>query len=141
MTVLSGGNDRTLATGACIRTFTGHTDWIMTCCFSPADGNTILSCSYGKTLKLWDATTGVCRRTLTGHTSDVYGCAFSPICDNIVLSCSDDQCLKLWDAATGACTATLEGHESFILCWAFSPDGATIASGDALGGLKLWRRA
>ena len=92
-------------------------------------------------MKLWDASTGEYRRTLNGHTNDVHGCAFSPIYGNLVLSCSVDKRLKLWDAATGACTATLEGHEDKIFCCAFSPDGATIASGDALGKLKLWRRA
>ena len=146
VTLLSGGDDGTLklwsvATGACIRTFTGHTGWVTSCCFSPADGNTtILSGSFEGTLKLWDATTGVCRRMLTGHTGVVRGCAFSPMHGNLVLSCSDDSTLKLWDATTGVCTATLEGHESGINCCAFSPDGATIASGDDLGELMLWRR-
>ena len=144
-TVLSGGDEKTLklwsvATGACIRTFIGHVTIVNACCFSP-DGNTILSCSWDKTLKLWDANTGVCRRTLIGHTHVVRGCAFSPIHGNLVLSCSDDKSLKLWDATTGACTATLEGHESEVLCCAFSPDGATIASGDKAGHLKLWGRA
>ena len=144
--VLSGSNDNTLklwsvATGACMRTFNGHTDSVIACCFSPADGNTILTGSEDTTLKLLDATTGVCRRTLTGHDEGVSGCALSPIYGNLVLSCSDNERLKLWDAATGACTTTLEEHESFIMCCAFSPDGATIASGDASGGLKLWRRA
>ena len=104
--LLSGGDDNTLklwsvATGACIRTFNGHTHWIMSCCFSPADGNTILSGSCDKTLKLWEATTGVCRRTLTGHTGVVRGCAFSPVYGNLVLFCSNDSTLKLWDATTG----------------------------------------
>ena len=144
-TVLSGSEDYTLklwsvSTGACIRTFNGHTSSVEMCCFSPADGNTILSGSWDKTLKLWDVTTGVCRRTLTGHADWVRGCAFSPIHGNLLLSCSDDERLKLWDAATGACTATLEGHESPVYCCAFSSDGATIASGDNSGKLKLLRR-
>ena len=131
-TVLSGSDDKTLklwsvAGGHCIRTFNGHTAAVAACCFSPADGNTILSCSNDKTLKLWDATTGVCRRTLTGHTEWVHG--------NLLLSCSNDKHMKLWDAATGACMATLVGHENEVLCC-----GATIASGDDSGALKLWRR-
>ena len=67
------------------------------------------------------------------------GCAFSPIHGNLVLSCSCDKHLKLWDTTTGACTATLRGHGSAIYCIAFSRDGATIASGDYSGKLKLWR--
>ena len=63
---------------------------------------------------------------------------------SLVLSCSRDKHLKLWDATTGACTALLEGHEdtmsTLINYCAFSHDGTTIASGDDLGRLKLWRR-
>lgn len=59
---------------------------------------------------------------------------------NLVLSCSVDRRLKLWDVATGECAATLEGHASGVYCCAFSFDGATIASGDSSGMLKLWRR-
>ena len=145
-TVLSGSYDVTLklwsvTTGACIRTFNGHTGDVVACRFNPTDGKTILSCSGDNTLKLWDTSTGVCRRTLIGHTGSVRGCAFSPIHGNLLLSCSADKHLKLWDAATGACTATLEGHETEVYCCAFSPDGASIASGDARGKLKLWRRA
>ena len=85
--------------------------------------------------------TDECCHTLTGHTTAVLECAFSPIFDNLVLSCSCDKRLKLWDETTGACTATLEGHQDDINCCAFSTDGATIASGDTSGELKLWRRA
>ena len=113
----------------------------MACCFSPADGNTILSSSSDSTLKLWDATTGVCRRTLNGRSGSVNGCAFSPIHGNLMLSCSDDKRLKLWGATTGACLTTLDGHESVVNCCAISQDGTTIASGDKSGTLKLWRRA
>ena len=143
--VLSASDDTTLklwssATGACIRTFSGHASRVNACCFCPDDGNTILSGSEDTTLKLWDVTTGLCRRTLTSHAGGVWKCSFSPIHGNLLLSCSQDHRLKLWDAATGACTATLEGHAREVTCCAFSPDGATIASGDGSGKLKLWKR-
>ena len=57
-TVVSGSGDKTLlklwsvATGACIRTFIGHTDWVLECCFSPADGNTVLSCIHHRLVRL-----------------------------------------------------------------------------------------
>ena len=72
------------------------------------------------------------------------GCAFSPAHGNL-MSCSYDSTIKLWDAATGLCTATgaprgRQAHDDVVCCCAFSPDGATVASGDASGGLQLWRR-
>lgn len=114
----------------------------MACCFSPADGNTILSGSADNTLKLWDVRSGVCRRTLTGHADVVNGCAFCPVDGSIVLSCSYNNTIKLWDAATGPCTATLEGGSAAekALCFSISRDGSTIAGGDFAGHLALWRR-
>ena len=68
---------------ALIRTLRGHTDVVYGCAISPA-GDTIVSASDDKTLKVWDARTGEERRTLRGHTDEVHGCAISPSGDYIV---------------------------------------------------------
>ena len=39
------------------RTLRGHSGDVYACCFSP-DGASVLSGSYDKTLKIWDAATG-----------------------------------------------------------------------------------
>ena len=41
------------------RTLSGHSDEVTSCSFSP-DGASVLSGSYDKTLKIWDAATGAC---------------------------------------------------------------------------------
>jgi WD40 repeat protein len=63
----------------------------------------VLSGSFDKTIKLWDAATGTLIRTFEGHSSEVSSVAFSA--DGArVLSGSNDGTIKLWDAATGALT-------------------------------------
>jgi WD40 repeat protein len=102
--------------------------------FSP-DGQTIVSGSKDKTLKLWD-TSGNFLDTLSGHQDDVTAVAFSPDGQTIV-SGSKDKTLKLWNTS-GNLLDTLSGHQEAIYAVAFSPDGKTIVSGSDDNTLKLW---
>ena len=45
--------------GAEKRTLSGHSREVTSCSFSP-DGASVLSGSWDKTLKIWDAATGAC---------------------------------------------------------------------------------
>ncbi|RDJ92956.1 hypothetical protein B4Q13_25225, partial [Lacticaseibacillus rhamnosus] len=65
------------STGQEGRTLQGHTQPVLSVCFSP-DGKRVLSGSYDGTLKVWDADTGKRVLTLQGHTSWVTSGCFSP---------------------------------------------------------------
>ena len=108
-------------TGAVIRTFTGHTDYVKCVAFSP-DGTKALTGTADYTVKLWDTETGALIRTL----NELAECAaFSPDGTRIVTG-SSDKTAKLWDAFTGAVLHTFTGHTSGVYGVAFSPDGTQV---------------
>jgi len=129
-----------------IRTLKGHGLSVYDAAFSP-DGKTIVSASWDKTLKLWDAATGREIRTLSGHGSYVYDAAFSPDGKTIVSGGCEQRndkgyCthgdVKLWDTASGREIRTFSGHGHWVTAAAFSPDGKTIVSASGDKTLKLW---
>ena len=78
----------------------GHDDCVQSVAFSP-DGSRIVSGSYDKTIRVWDASTGIeMLPPLRGHDDYVRSVAFSPDGSKIV-SGSFDKTIRVWDASTG----------------------------------------
>ena len=66
----------------------GHEEPVASVSFSP-DGTRIVTASWDKTAKVWDATTGAMILTLQGHNSRVNSASFSP--DGLrIITASDD---------------------------------------------------
>ncbi|KAG8987933.1 hypothetical protein FRB94_001337 [Tulasnella sp. JGI-2019a] len=93
------------------------------------DGTTIVSGSYDKTLRLWDAKTGeAIGEAMKGHTDWVNCVAISPDGTTIV-SGSDDRTLQLWDAKIGEGVGkAMEGHTQPVSSIDFSLGGKYILS-------------
>ena len=144
-TLASGAGDYTIklwdvkyvSHSKCLKTLTGHTNWVWTVVFSP-DGQTLASSSEDQTVRIWDTRTGECLKILEGHTHwGVWTVAFSPN-GRLLASGSADNTVKLWDVTTGECIATLADHKSLVWSVAFSPNGELLASGSEDQTVKLW---
>ena len=93
-------------TGGKIAVFSGHTGQVMSIAFLP-DGTSLVSGSYGQTIKLWDIQTGGVIRTFQGHTEYVLSVSISADCTTIA-SGSTDETIHLWNIQTGRCYCIMQ---------------------------------
>ncbi|MFN8375063.1 MAG: protein kinase [Anaerolineae bacterium] len=150
---LSASSDNTVilwdvATGAALRTFSGHEAEVLSVVFS-ADGAYALSGSADKTVILWDVATGTALRRFgtttadeaalaSGHTDWVTSVAFSPDGRQVV-SASRDRSVLVWDVTTGQQIQRFGaingrgGYQNTVSSVAVTSDGRTLI-GAALDG-------
>jgi dipeptidyl aminopeptidase/acylaminoacyl peptidase len=101
------------------------------------DGLRIVTASWDKTARVWDAATGQSLVTLAGHEAGVKHAQFSPDGARIVTA-SGDKTARVWDAATGQSLVTLAGHEAGVWSAQFSPDGARIVTASRDKTARIW---
>jgi WD40 repeat protein len=125
-----------IATGKCLRTLQGHTDWVHFLALTP-DSRTVVSGGSDSTVRAWDVETGACVRTLQGHTDWVHHLTLAPDGRFAVSACRD-RTLRVWDLATGECRHTLTGHTEYVEVVAVTPDGQSIVSASGDTTLRVW---
>ena len=119
------------------RTLMGHEMQVRSCAFS-AEGTTVVSLSFDRTLRLWDPATGLERaRTATEPELLTRILAVSPS-HNHVACVRSDFAICVWDAAAGRLEQTLVGHTAAVNDCAFSTDGRRLASAGSDGTLRTW---
>lgn len=117
-------------------TLHGHKEFISRIAWSP-DGRVLASCSFDRTIKLWDTEIGELHRTFEGHSLNIHSVAWSPN-GRLLASGSWDKTIKLWDVASGQLRRTLTGHSGTVFSVAWSPDGRWLASGSSDRTVRLW---
>jgi len=117
------------ATGQLQRTYSGHTDWVISLACSP-DGKYIASASFDQTVQVWEVATGRVVVIYRGHSDRICSVAWSPD-GNYIASASYDTTVQIWEATTGRLIYTYTRHPNPVYTVAWSPDGQRIASGDA----------
>jgi WD40 repeat protein len=119
-----------------IKTLSGHSGSVWSVAVS-SNGQTLVSGSEDKTIKVWNLATGQLSRTLSGHSDTVRAIALSSD-GRILASGSGDTTIKLWNMQTGELLRTLEGHSGPVWSIALSPDGQTLVSGSEDSTIKIW---
>ncbi|XP_025963389.1 WD repeat-containing protein 88 [Dromaius novaehollandiae] len=105
----------------------GHSNTVSSCHFCFEDTK-ILSCSYDRTVKLWDIAKGFPIQVFEEeHTAPISECNLSPD-DKRVITSSYDNTVKAWDMETGKMLWTIE-HEGIVTSCNISSDGKYVVSG------------
>jgi len=100
------------------------------------DKTTLFSCSYDKTIKIWNLSDYTCIKTLEGHSDRVWNILlFRP---DILCSVSGDSLIKFWDIESGRCIHTLHGNKYIIFQAIISKKGVFVSVGnDKI--VRFWR--
>ncbi|MGE0479473.1 MAG: protein kinase [Phycisphaerae bacterium] len=140
-TRLAVGNDRgdvevwDARTARRVAVWPGHTDRVEAMTLAP-DGTRLISRSIDASIRIWDTECGACTHRVDCPPSRPGHVAVAPNGRRFVCGVALD--LREWDLVTGVERGTRLGHRAQIIGVAFSADGATLASSDVDGVVKLW---
>jgi len=104
--------------------------------FSP-DGTRIVTASWDKTARVWDALTGKPVTSPLEHQAAVSSAVFSPDGTRVVTA-SDDKTARVWDAATGKPLTKPFEHQATVRSASFSPDGMRVVTASWDKTARVW---
>jgi RNA polymerase sigma factor (sigma-70 family) len=124
-----------VASGKELKSFEGHTKWVIDVAFSP-DGKTLASA--GGEVKLWDVETGKQRAVFNLPTTNGrHSLAFSPDGKLLAMGGGTSNNVIIWDLQTGKEAVPL-AHTEQVWSVAFSRDGTTlVTAGD--DAVRIWK--
>lgn len=114
----------------------GHDGGVLSVAMTP-NGRRIVSGSWDKTVRIWEAATGRELAVLRGHEGWVESVAITPDGRRIV-SGSADKTVRIWETQTGRELAVLRGHDDWVSSVAITSDGKRIVSGSWDKTVRIW---
>jgi WD40 repeat protein len=114
----------------------GHSEAVRSAAYSP-DGRFIVTASWDKTARVWDASTAQPVAELKGHSSEVNSASYSPD-GRFIVTASRDKTARVWNASSALPVAELKGHSAYVYSAAYSPDGRFIVTASADGTARVW---
>ena len=127
---------RDASTGAVVAALRGHTDDILSACFSP-DGRWIATAGNDNVARLWHAATGEPAAGPLPHRRGVEKVAFSPD-SRLLATASLDRTARIWDVVSGQPVTVPLQHGGEVECVAFSPEGRRLATGSRDRAVRFW---
>ncbi|WP_414565270.1 MULTISPECIES: WD40 repeat domain-containing protein [unclassified Anabaena] len=121
---------------ALTQTLAGHGDSVWSVALT-ANGQTLVSASADKTIKVWNVNPGKIISTLEGHTDTVREIAISSDGQTLV-SGSGDKTIKVWNLQTFEIIRTITPNGGPVWSVAISSDGQTLVSGTEDGNIQIW---
>lgn len=146
------GNDRVVVLGGAEARLLDVTTGNVEKTFSPlgvvasanfsTNGKWIVTASWDRTARIWDAQTGTDLRKLSGpngHQGDVRTAVFSPDAESrFVLTSGEDGRVIVWERESGEVRMTIEGHEAAATDAVFSADGKWILTASEDRTARIW---
>lgn len=118
------------------RVLSGHSDAITCLQIDETLSNppypVLMTGSWDRTVRIWNAETGQCVSILRGHTRGVRCLQFDSV---KLITGGMDAKIKLWNWKTGKCLRTLEGHSDSVISLCF--DKHVLASGSSDSTIKV----
>ncbi|MEH2056782.1 MAG: caspase family protein [Nostoc sp.] len=114
----------------------GHEDYVNSVAIS-ADGQTIVSGGFDRTVRLWNLQGLPLAEPFRGH-QDYVSCATISANGQTIVSGDRDGTVRLWNRQGLPLTEPLRGHEGDINSVAISTDRQMIVSGGDDGTVRLW---
>jgi WD40 repeat protein len=125
----------TQPSGALLRIFSGHSDYVSALAMLSNKG--VISASGDCTLKLWDLGRGECQHTFSGHSNWVTGVVVTPD-SNYAISAARDFTLRLWNLNSGECQHILINPCGLPTAIAVTPDSSHVIFALNDCTLKYW---
>jgi WD40 repeat protein len=115
-----------------LMTISGHQGDIYGIAYLPG-GERVVTCSYDKTVRIWDVEKGEQEGTSMVHEGHVQ-CLAVTSDGKKILSGGEDRRIRVWDVETHEQIEQWASHTGDILCIALSPDNQLAASASGSGG-------